>query len=77
MGKVNYERAESEKSNAQFRRSLYVVSNIAEGEAFTEENIKSIRPGFGMAPKLLNKIIGKKAAKNLKKGMALKPELIK
>jgi len=77
VGKVNYERTESEKGNAQFRRSLYVVSDIAEGEAFTMENLKSIRPGFGMAPKLLNEIIGKLAAKDLKKGVALKPELIK
>jgi pseudaminic acid synthase len=77
VGEVSYERAESEKGNAQFRRSLYVVSDIAEGELFTAQNLKSIRPGFGMAPKLLNEIIGKIAAKDLKKGTALKPELIR
>jgi len=57
--------------------SLYVVSDIAEGELFTVENSKSSRPGFGMAPKLLNEIIGKMAAKDLEKGTALKPDPIR
>ncbi|MBT5560247.1 MAG: pseudaminic acid synthase [Proteobacteria bacterium] len=77
LGRINYERTESEKGNAKFRRSLYVVSDIAEGEVFTNENLKSIRPGFGMAPKLLDNVIGKSAAKFLKKGTPLNPQLIK
>lgn len=72
LGKVNYERTEAEKGNVKFRRSLYVVKDIKIGEEFTHENVKSIRPGFGIAPKHLNEVIGKKASKNLSKGTALK-----
>ena len=70
-GKVNYERKESEKGNMIFRRSLYVVKDIAEGEMFTHENIRSIRPGYGLAPKYLSKIIGKNAKKDMEKGTPL------
>lgn len=72
LGKVNYERKESEKGNLVFRRSLYVVQDIKAGEKFTPENVRSIRPGFGIAPKHLNEVIGKKATENLSKGTALK-----
>lgn len=72
LGKVNYERTEAEKGNVKFRRSLYVVKDIKIGEELTHENVKSIRPGFGIAPKHLNEVIGKKATKNLSKGTALK-----
>lgn len=76
MGKVNYERTEAEKGNVKFRRSLYVVKDIGEGEVFTMENIRSIRPGFGMAPKFLESIIGKKASKFLEKGTALQAKFV-
>ena len=76
LGKVNYERKESEKGNAIFRRSLYVVKDIAEGEVFTHENVKSIRPGFGLAPKYYNSILGKKASQEITKGTALKIEFL-
>ena len=66
LGKVNYERTEAEKGNVKFRRSLYVVKDIAEGEVLSHDNVKSIRPGFGMAPKFLEGAIGKKAVKNIK-----------
>ena len=72
LGKVNYERTEAEKGNVKFRRSLYVVKDVKVGEELTHENVKSIRPGFGLAPKHLNEIIGKKATKDLNKGTALK-----
>lgn len=77
LGKVNYERKESEKGNAKFRRSLYVVKDIAEGEEFTTENVKSIRPGFGLAPKHLDDILGKKAVKNIPKGQPISLSLVK
>ncbi|MCS6205575.1 MULTISPECIES: pseudaminic acid synthase [Shewanella] len=76
MGKVNYERTEAEKGNVKFRRSLYVVKDIGEGEVFTMENIRSIRPGFGMAPKFLESVIGKKASKFLEKGTALQAKFV-
>lgn len=77
LGQVNYERTEAEKGNVKFRRSLYVVKDVEEGEILTHDNIKSIRPGFGMAPKYLDDVIGRKALIALDKGTALKPELFK
>ena len=75
-GTVNYERKESEKGNLVFRRSLYVVKNIGAGEEFTNENVRSIRPGYGLAPKFSSQIIGKKAVGPLKKGTAMSFEFI-
>ena len=59
MGKVSYERTEAELGNAQFRRSLYVVKDIAAGELLTADNVKSIRPGFGLAPQYYATVLGK------------------
>ena len=54
-----------------FRRSLYVVADIAVGELLTTANVRSIRPGFGLAPKFLSEIVGRRAARPLKRGQAL------
>ncbi|MGE6462040.1 pseudaminic acid synthase [Pseudoalteromonas tetraodonis] len=70
-GAVNYERKESEKGNMIFRRSLYVVKDVATGEVFTHENVRSIRPGYGLAPKHLKDIVGKKSTKNILRGTPL------
>jgi pseudaminic acid synthase len=67
-GKVSYELTEKQLKGRDFSRSLYVVKDIQEGEIITEENVRSIRPGFGMHPKYLKDIIGKKAQVNLTKG---------
>ncbi|MCG7496843.1 pseudaminic acid synthase [Vibrio sp. Of7-15] len=77
MGKVNYERTEAEKGNVKFRRSLYVVKDIRAGEVLTSENIRSIRPGFGLAPKYYEDVLGKKAKIDLVKGTALALSSIK
>ncbi|WP_286742507.1 SAF domain-containing protein, partial [Pseudoalteromonas sp. UBA2102] len=58
-----------------FRRSLYVVKDVAEGELFTHENVRSIRPGYGLAPKHLKEVIGKRAVIDITKGTALANEL--
>ncbi|NAZ55360.1 pseudaminic acid synthase [Vibrio toranzoniae] len=71
LGHVNYERTEAEKGNVKFRRSLYVVKDIDEGEEFTPENVRSIRPGFGLAPKYYSSIIGGRAKVSLIKGTPL------
>lgn len=71
MGKVNYERTEAEKGNVKFRRSLYVVKDIKKGEVFTEEHVRSIRPGNGILPKYLDGVIGSKASEDLKCGTPL------
>lgn len=76
LGKAGYDRRDAEKPNAVFRRSLYVVRDIKKGEAFTKENIRSIRPGYGLAPKRLEEILKKTAATDIERGTALVEELI-
>ncbi|MCX9457715.1 N-acetylneuraminate synthase family protein, partial [Vibrio cholerae] len=74
LGCATYERTEAEKGNVKFRRSLYVVQDIAAGEVLTAKNIRSIRPGFGLEPRYYDDVIGKKAISNLPKGKALQKE---
>ena len=76
LGNVNYERKQSEKGNVVFRRSLYVVKDIKKGELLTSENIKSIRPGFGMLPKLLPEVIGLRANVDISRGTPLSRALL-
>jgi len=71
LGRGDFQRSPSEIENRRFRRSLYVVENIASGEVFTVRNIRSIRPGFGLAPRYLPEILGKRATCNLIRGTAL------
>lgn len=71
LGQVNYERLASEQQNAIFRRSLYAVADIAAGEVLTEQNVRSIRPGYGLAPKHLPQVLGKRAAMAIARGTAL------
>jgi len=75
LGRVNYERTEAEKGNVKFRRSLYVVEDIASGELLTARNVRSIRPGFGMHPKKYEEVLGKVTRMNLVKGTALTSDL--
>jgi len=76
LGTVNYERKKSEAGNIIFRRSLYVVEDIAAGDILTAENVRSIRPGNGMAPKHYDVVIGKTAKHPLQKGTPLSFEYI-
>tara|TARA_R110001583_G_scaffold170025_1_gene323279 strand:- start:8341 stop:9393 length:1053 start_codon:yes stop_codon:yes gene_type:complete len=71
LGKVNYERKESEKGNLVFRRSLYAVKDIKAGELFTHDNVRSIRPGYGLAPKYLNVVVNTINQNDKKAGTAL------
>ena len=59
LGRVDYGLKSSEQGNVKFRRSLYFVKNMKAGQIVTPECIKSVRPGFGMAPKYLHQIIGR------------------
>lgn len=68
IGKVTYERSEREAKKVNARRSLYAVKNISVGEAFTNENVRSIRPGHGLAPKHLDELLGKTAKRNINFG---------
>jgi pseudaminic acid synthase len=72
IGKVDYSLNEQVNRNRQKGgRSLFVVQDIKKGEEFTHENIRSIRPGYGLHPKHYNEIIGKKASKDLNMGEPL------
>jgi pseudaminic acid synthase len=71
LGHIDYGLNEKRKSSRRFSRSLYVAKDIKKGETFTEENIRSVRPGYGMHPKYLKDILGKKAEKNYQFGEAL------
>lgn len=71
IGQVTYDLTEKTKRTREHSRSLFVVRDIKAGQEFTKENIKSIRPGYGLAPKHYVDIIGKKAKKDLKRGTPL------
>ena len=71
IGGVNYELLGSERGNINFRRSLYAVCNIAKGEEFTRGNVRSIRPGLGLAPKYLSNVLGRFASRDIACGEPL------
>lgn len=71
IGKVNYSLSEKQRKGRDFSRSLYVVEDVKKGEKFSEKNVRSIRPGYGLHPKYYSEILGKKATQDLLKGTAL------
>jgi len=68
LGNVDYKMTKNKIKNRRFSRSLYVCKDIKEGDIFTDKNIRSVRPGYGMHPKYLKDILGQKAYKNYKFG---------
>jgi pseudaminic acid synthase len=76
LGNVQYEPTEREVASRVFRRSLFVVESISAGEQFTERNVRSIRPGFGLPPKNMDVIIGKRAARDIERGTPLAWDMI-
>jgi N-acetylneuraminate synthase len=76
LGKVDYERKSSEQGNVKFRRSLYFVKDLKAGEVITEDAVCSVRPGYGLAPKYLPDIVGKKIIKDVKRGTPMSWDLI-
>ncbi|WFE72441.1 pseudaminic acid synthase [Halomonas sp. M1] len=62
LGSVDYGRKSSEQGNVQFRRSLYFVKDLKAGDIITEDSIRSVRPGYGLPPKYLHSLIGKKVS---------------
>ena len=76
LGKVRYEPTEREKASRVFRRSLFVVKDMKAGEVFTEENVRSIRPGHGLPPKHLQDVLGRRAAKDIERGTPLGWDLV-
>lgn len=77
IGRVEYELTKKQKKGRDFSRSLYVVQDIKEGEAITEDNVRSIRPGFGMHPRYYKDIMGKIAAREIQRGEPLRFEDLK
>ncbi|NLK12948.1 MAG: pseudaminic acid synthase [Candidatus Phytoplasma sp.] len=77
LGIVDYSMTEDKKNNKILGRSLFVVKDLKVGDIFTEENIRSIRPGYGLAPKHLGDIIGKRSNQDLKKGTPMSWEYVK
>ena len=69
IGKIDYGRQSSEQGNVKFRRSLYFVKELKSGDVITADAIRSVRPGFGLAPKYLDKIIGKHVSSDVSYGM--------
>lgn len=75
VGKIQFGLTKEEKKNLGFRRSLFVVKDTKKGEIFTPDNVRSIRPGYGLAPKYVKTILGKIAKKTIKKGTPLSWEM--
>lgn len=76
LGKVNYDLVGSERSSIVFRRSLYVVKDIPAGDKITTANVRSIRPGYGLAPKHLPAVLGRRVKRALVRGEPLKWKML-
>jgi N-acetylneuraminate synthase len=72
LGKVDYGRKSSEQGNVKFRRSLYFVKDLKAGEVITRDCVRSVRPGFGLAPKCIEDVIGKRMINSVLCGTAVK-----
>ena len=76
LGSVSYEISEKVKANRKFARSLFVVEDLKAGETFTSENVRSIRPGYGLHPKYLEDVIGSKSKGDISRGTPLSKGMI-
>lgn len=76
IGQVSYGVTEQEKSSMVFRRSIFSVKDIEPGEILTEENIRVIRPGYGMAPKYYEEILGQRALQKIERGTPIEHRMI-
>jgi pseudaminic acid synthase len=77
LGKNTFFRNKSENKSKIFRRSIFATQNIKKGEKFTKDNIRVVRPGYGLAPKYFNKILNKKSSINILKNEPLKTTVLK
>ena len=71
LGEVRYEVSEQEAKSRVFRRSLFVVKDMKAGEVFTGENVRSIRPGYGLYPRHLKDVLGRRAGQDIRQGTPL------
>ncbi len=76
LGDVSYGPSEKEKASLQFRRSLYIAQDMKKGDVFTEKNLRAVRPGLGLPPKHLPSLIGRRIAKDARKGTPLSWDIV-
>lgn len=76
LGVVGYERRAAEQQNARFRRSIYFVEDMKAGDTIGREHIRRIRPGFGLAPRHYNELLGKRVTRDISRGTAAAWELV-
>lgn len=76
LGQISYGATEKEQASLKFRRSLYIAEDIQAGEIFTEQNLRAVRPGFGLPPKYYDQFLGKKAGRDVKKGTPVSWDLL-
>jgi N-acetylneuraminate synthase len=74
IGTPQFQAGGRQLSNRIFRRSLFVVADVGTGERFTPANLRAIRPGYGLAPKVLGAVLGRRASRAIKRGTPLAPE---
>jgi len=76
LGSIRYGRTSGEKKSLKFRRSLYVTRDMTAGETLSPENLRAIRPGYGLAPKFYEKLIGRRVNRDVKKGTPMSWDLL-
>jgi pseudaminic acid synthase len=76
LGEVDYGRKSSEQGNAQFRRSLYFIEDLREGDVITPQSIRSVRPGFGLSPKYFDQLVNLRVKTNVSRGTAVTWDMV-
>ena len=76
LGIIDYSLTEKKKKSREFSRSLYIAQDMQKGEEITYENVRSVRPGFGLHPKHLKELIGKKINQDVTKGTRMSFDLV-
>jgi N-acetylneuraminate synthase len=76
LGRVSYGPTDAEKKSIQFRRSLYIVKDVRAGDILDRENVRAIRPGFGLSTKFLNEVLGRRFSRAVPRGTALRWDLL-
>jgi sialic acid synthase SpsE len=76
VGAPAFRPTKSEESGLNFRRSIYIVADMAAGDKFTAETVRSIRPSKGLAPKYLDSVLGRRATRAVRRGEALAEDMI-
>jgi len=76
LGKINYCFTKSEEKSIQFKRSLYISKNMKKGEVLTQNNLRIVRPGYGLHPRYYEQLLGKKVSFDIKMGTPVKWEIL-